>query len=436
MKVIIVGGTAGGASCAARLRRLDEDCEILLLERGPFVSYDNCGLPYHVSGIYEKEYSLFLKAELTFKAIYRIDCRTNCEVIGISAKNKTVQIQNLKTDAISVETYDKLVLSPGAEPGLHPFPGMDLPGIFSLRTVPDDANIRKWLNLVLMENARLNSFTGFQTGMKHERAVVVGGGFIGMKMVENFVQLGFEVTLIEKSSQLMPTFDPEMARLLEKYMVKHGVRLVLDDGVGGFEKSTNGSLEVITSSCKKHPADIVILAIGVKPETRLAKMAGIEIGMHGGMRVDEHLRTSNPDIFAVGDGIEVKDFVTGQWMLLPPDGHANRQGRIAADVIAGCNSVYRGIQGIAIFKIFEVTVAKTGISEKVLSQAGSNDFEEIYIYQGSNTGYNPGVRMLSVKVIYRKSDRHLLGAQILGEEGVSRANRRIGIENTNGMYPG
>jgi NADPH-dependent 2,4-dienoyl-CoA reductase/sulfur reductase-like enzyme/rhodanese-related sulfurtransferase len=324
------------------------------------------------------------------------------------------------TDAISVENYDKLVLSPGAAPIRPPLPGIDLPGIFSVRNVPDARNIREWLNQGAKENNGLNSYTGFQTVMKPKRAVVVGGGFIGLEMVENFIHLGLEVTLIEKLSQVMPPLDPEMARLVERYLVKHGVKLELNDGVAGFEKCPDGSLEVLTGSGKKHPADIVILAIGVKPETDLAKMAGLEIGQRGGIRVDEQMHTSNPDIFAVGDAIEVRDFVTKQWTLIPLAGPANRQGRIAADVIAGRNSRFRGTQGTSICKIFEATIAQTGTSEKTLNQLGDVDFEKVYLYPNSHAGYYPGAKMMAIKVLFRKSDGLLLGAQVLGEEGVSK----------------
>ena len=225
----------------------------------------------------------------------------------------------------------------------------------------------------------MNSYTGYQTVTKPKHAVVVGGGFIGLEMVENLVHRGLEVTLIEKLNQVMPPLDPEMAGLVERYMIKHGVRLELNDGVAGFRQSADGSLEVLTSSGKRHPADIVILAIGVRPETALAKMAGIEIGQRGGIRVDEHMRTTNPDIFAVGDAVEVTDFVTGQWTLIPLAGPANRQGRIAADVIAGRDSRYRGTQGTSICQIFEAAIAQTGASEKVLVQLGEDDFEKIYL---------------------------------------------------------
>jgi NADPH-dependent 2,4-dienoyl-CoA reductase/sulfur reductase-like enzyme/rhodanese-related sulfurtransferase len=420
MKVIIVGGVAGGASCAARLRRLDEKAEILMVERGPYVSYANCGLPYHVGGSIEQESSLLVATEQMFRGVFGIDCRTNCEAIAISPKKKTVDLRNVTTGAVTTESYDKLVLSPGAAPIRPPLPGIDLPGIFSVRTVPDAKNIREWLDRGTADRSGMNSYTGFQTVTKPKRAVVVGGGFIGLEMVENLVHRGLEVTLVEKLNQVMPPLDPEMARLVERYLVKHGVRLELNDGVAGFQQSADGSLEVLTSSGKKHPADIVILAIGVRPETMLAKMAGIEIGERGGIRVDEQMRTTDPDIFSVGDAVEVRDFVTGQWALIPLAGPANRQGRIVADAIAGRNSRYRGTQGTSICQVFEGAIAQTGASEKVLIQLGDKDFEKIYLYPNSHAGYYPGAKMLAIKVLFRKSDGRLLGAQVLGEDGVPK----------------
>lgn len=418
MKVIIVGGVAGGASCAARLRRLDEKAEILMVERGPYVSYANCGLPYHVGGVIPEESSLLVATEQMFRAVFAVDCRTNCEVIGISTRQKTVELKNHMTGEVTTEKYDKLVLSPGAAPIRPPLPGIDLPGIFSVRTVPDARDMRAWLDRDMAERSGMNSYTGFQTVTKPKRAVVVGGGFIGLEMVENLVHRGLEVTLIEKLNQVMPPLDPEMACLVERYLVKHGVRLELNDGVAGFKQSADGSLEVLTDSGKAHPAEIVILAIGVRPETALAKMAGIKIGQRGGIRVDEHMRTSNPDIFAVGDAVEVKDFVTGQWTLIPLAGPANRQGRIVADVIAGRDSRYRGTQGTSICQVFEGAIGQTGVSEKLLTQFGQTDFEKVYLYPNSHAGYYPGAKMLAVKVLFQKSDGRLLGAQVLGEDGV------------------
>jgi len=420
MKVIIVGGVAGGASCAARLRRLDENAKILMVERGPYVSYANCGLPYHVGGSIEKESSLLVATEQTFREQFAIDCRTRCEVVGISAEKKTVELKNHATGEVTNEHYDKLVLSPGAAPIRPPLPGIDLPGIFSVRTVPDARSIREWLDRDIADRSGMNSYTGYQTVVKPQRAVVIGGGFIGLEMVENLIHRGLEVTLIEKLNQVMPPLDPEMALLVERYMVKHGVHLELNDGVAGFQQTADGSLEVLTSSGKRHPADIVILAIGVRPETVLAKMAGIEIGQRGGIRVDEHMRTSDPDIFAVGDAVEVKDYVTGQWSLVALAGPANRQGRIAADVIAGRDSRFRGTQGTSICQIFEAAIAQTGTTEKVLTQLGETDFEKIYLYPNSHAGYYPGAKYLAMKVIFRKSDGRLLGAQVLGEDGVAK----------------
>jgi NADPH-dependent 2,4-dienoyl-CoA reductase/sulfur reductase-like enzyme/rhodanese-related sulfurtransferase len=417
MKVIIVGGVAGGASCAARLRRLDEKAEILMVERGPYVSYANCGLPYHIGGVIEKESSLLVASESTFREQFAIDVRTNCEVVGISAQKKTVELKNHTTGAVSTEKYDKLVLSPGAAPIRPPLPGIDLPGIFSVRTIPDARDISAWISRHDLPDY---SETGFQAVTKAKRAVVVGGGFIGLEMTENLVHLGLEVTLVEMLDQVMPPLDPEMARLVEGHLRKHGVLLELNDGVAGFKQAANGSLEVLTKSGKAHPADIVIMAIGVRPETEMAKMAGIKIGERGGIRVDEQMRTSNPDIFAVGDAVEVKDFVTGQWSLIPLAGPANRQGRIVADVIAGRSSRFRGTQGTSICLVFEAAVASTGVSEKVLVKLGDKDYEKIYLYPNSHAGYYPGARMLAIKVIYRKSDGRLLGAQVLGQDGVTK----------------
>ncbi len=420
MKVLIIGGVAGGASCAARLRRLDEQAEIVMVERGPYVSYANCGLPYHVSGVIAEESSLLVATAPMFRAVFNVDARTGCEAISISPKHKTVELRDVATGKVTTESYDKLVLAPGAAPIRPPLPGIDLAGIFSVRTVPDARTIRQWLHRGEEVKTGMDSYTGFQVVTKPKRAVVVGGGFIGLEMVENLAHLGLEVTLIEKLDQVMPPLDPEMARLVERYLVKHGVNLQLADGVAGFRQSATGALDVLTESGKVYPADVVILAIGVRPETALAKAAGLEIGQRGGIRVDEHMCTSDPDILAIGDAIEVKDIVTGQWTLIPLAGPANRQGRIAADVIAGRDSRYRGTQGTSICKIFEGEIGQTGPSEKVLQQAGVNDFEKVYIYQNSHAGYYPGAKMMAIKVLFRKTDGRVLGAQVLSEEGVAK----------------
>jgi NADPH-dependent 2,4-dienoyl-CoA reductase/sulfur reductase-like enzyme/rhodanese-related sulfurtransferase len=420
MKVIIVGGVAGGASCAARLRRLDEKVEILMVERGPYVSYANCGLPYHIGGVIEKERSLLVASEKTFREQFAIDCRTRCEVVGVSPEKKTVELKNHATGEVTTEHYDKLVLSPGAASVRPPLPGIDLPGIFQVRTVPDARAIREWIEKGSLFLSGMNSYSGFQTVRPKTRAVVVGGGFIGLETAENLVHRGFDVTLVEMLDQILAPLDQEMARIVEGFVERHGIRLALNDGVAEFKQTANGSLEVLTKSGKAYPADIVIIALGVRPETSLAKMAGLEIGERGGIRVDEQMRTSNPDIFAVGDAIEVKDFVTGQWSLIALAGPANRQGRIAADVIAGRDSRFRGTQGTSIIGLFGAAAAWTGASEKTLNRVGDKDFEKIYLYPNSHAGYYPGARPIAMKVIFRKSDGRLLGAQALGEDNVDK----------------
>jgi NADPH-dependent 2,4-dienoyl-CoA reductase/sulfur reductase-like enzyme/rhodanese-related sulfurtransferase len=420
MKVIIVGGVAGGASCAARLRRLDEKAEILMVERGPYVSYANCGLPYHVGGVIERESSLLVANEQTFRSQFAIDVRTNCEAIEISPKKKTVKLRDIATGDVTTDSYDKLVLSPGAASVRPPLPGIDLPGIFHVRTVPDVREIREWIERGSAFLSGMDHYSGFQTIRPKTRAVVVGGGFIGLEMVENLVHRGFEVTLVEMLDQVLPPVDPEHARVVEAHLKRHGVRLALGDAVAGFPQTANGALEVETKSGKTYPTDLVILALGVRPDTTLAKMAGLEIGERGGIRVDDQMRTSDPDIFAVGDAVEVKDFVTGEWSLVALAGPANRQGRIAADVIAGRQSRFRGTQGTSIVGLFGASIAWTGVSEKTLKRLGDTDYEKIYLYPNSHAGYYPGAKPIAMKVLFRKSDGRLLGAQALGEDNVDK----------------
>jgi len=417
MKVIIVGGVAGGASCAARLRRLDEKAEIIMVERGPYVSYANCGLPYHVSGVIPKESSLLVASEEYFRKNFAIDARTNCEAIAISPKKKTVELRNVVTGEVKTEPYDKLVLSPGAPSVRPPLPGIDLPGIFHVRTVPDVKTIREWVERGTTFLTGMSNYSGIQMVKPVRRAVVVGGGFIGLEMAENLVHIGFDVTLVEMLDQVLAPIDREIANLVESHLTKHGVRLALNDGVAGFAQKDGGTLEVQTKSGKVYPADIVILALGVRPDTTLAKTAGLVIGERGGIRVDDQMRTSDPDIFAVGDAIEVKDYVTGQRSLVALAGPANRQGRIAADVICGRESRYRGTQGTSIIGLFGGAAAWTGVSEKTLKRLGDKDYERIYLFPNSHAGYYPGAKMIGLKVIFRKSNGLLLGAQALGGDG-------------------
>jgi NADPH-dependent 2,4-dienoyl-CoA reductase/sulfur reductase-like enzyme/rhodanese-related sulfurtransferase len=420
LKIIIVGGVAGGASCAARLRRLDEHAQILMVERGPYVSYANCGLPYYVGGVIPRESSLLVADERTFRELFAIDVRTRCEAISISPENKTVELRNVATGEMTTESYDKLVLSPGATPIRPPMPGIDLPGVFKVRTVPDVKEIKEWLEGHDPFSSGMHTYTGYQTVVPAKRAVVVGGGFIGLEMAENLAHLGLQVTLVQRGDQLMTPMDPEMARYVERHMEKNGVRLVLNDGAAAFEQTAAGSLEVHTQSGQVYPADIVVLGIGVRPENWLAKNAGLEIGALGGIRVDDQMRTSDPDIFAVGDAVEVKDTITGQWSLVALAGPANRQGRIAADVIAGRDAAFRGTQGTSIIGLFGAAAAWTGVSEKTLVRLGETDYEKIYLYPNSHAGYYPGAKYLAMKVIFRKSDGRLLGAQAVGQDGVDK----------------
>ncbi len=420
MKVIIVGGVAGGASCAARLRRLDENAEILMVERGPYVSYANCGLPYYVGGVIEKEASLLVANEETFRSQFAIDVRTRCEVVEITPEENTVKLRDVATGEVSIHSYDKLVLSPGAVSVRPPLPGIDLPGIFHVRTVPDAKKICEWIEKGNPFLAGIHRYSGFQTLRPKPRAVVIGGGFIGLEMVENLVHRGFDVTLVEMLDQVLPPIDKEHAQVVEAHLKKHGVHLALADGVAGFKQADNGAIDVQTQTGATYPADVVILALGVRPDTTLAKIAGLALGERGGIRVDEQMRTSDPDIFAVGDAVEVKDFVTGEWSLIALAGPANRQGRIAADVIAGRDSRFRGTQGTAIVGLFGAAVAWTGVSEKTLNRLGDTDYEKIYLYPNSHAGYYPGAKPIAMKVLFRKSNGKLLGAQALGEDGVDK----------------
>jgi NADPH-dependent 2,4-dienoyl-CoA reductase/sulfur reductase-like enzyme/rhodanese-related sulfurtransferase len=399
---------------------LDEKAEILMVERGPYVSYANCGLPYHVGGVIEKESSLLVANERLFRDLFAIDVRTRCEVIEILPKQKIVKLRDVETGEIKSESYDKLVLSPGAASVRPPLPGIDLPGIFHVRTVPDAKAICEWVERGNPFLAGMYRYSGFQAVRPKTRAVVVGGGFIGLEMAENLIHRGFEVTLLQKPNQVLTPLDPENAVVVESLLKRHGVRLAHGDEVVGFKQAANGAIDVETKSGKTYPADVVILAIGVRPDTTLAKKAGLVIGERGGIHVDEQMRTSDPDIFAVGDAIEVKDFVTGKWSLIALAGPANRQGRIAADVIAGRDSRYRGTQGTSIIGLFGGAAAWTGVNEKTLKRLGDNDYEKIYLYPNSHAGYYPGAKPIAMKIIFRKSDGRLLGAQAVGMDGVDK----------------
>lgn len=402
-RIIIIGGVAGGASCAARLRRLDEQAEIHMIDRGPYVSFANCGLPYFVGGVIESEKSLLVADAKLFEDRYNIRVRVRTECLSVDPANHTVTLRDIDSGTETKESYDALVLSPGASPLRPPLPGIDLPGIFTLRTIPDSRAIRDWID---QHHAK--------------RAVVVGGGFIGLEMAENLVHRGIDVTVVEMLDQVMPPLDPEIAAMVAEHLQKHGVTLALGDGVAGFSKSPSGSLLVHTKSGAEHRADMVILAIGVRPETALAEAAGLELGPRKGIRVDEAMRTSDLHIWAVGDAVEVRDRVTGTEALVPLAGLANRQGRLAADAICGRDVKFRPVQGTAICGVFGMAVAATGASEKSLKRAGMNDYEKVYLHPGHHAGYYPGAQKIHLKLIFRKSDGLILGAQAAGLEGVDR----------------
>jgi NADPH-dependent 2,4-dienoyl-CoA reductase/sulfur reductase-like enzyme/rhodanese-related sulfurtransferase len=420
MKTIIVGGVAGGASCAARLRRLDENAEILMVERGPYVSYANCGLPYHISGVIAEEKDLLVANEAYFKANLNIEVRINCEAVSVNAENRTVDLKDTLSGEVKTHSYDNLVLSPGAPSLKPPIPGIDLPGIFQMRTVPDARTVREWIAKGSMFLAGMNKYSGFQTARPKKHAVVVGGGFIGLETAENLIHAGFDVTVIELQDQVLAPMDREMALIVEGHLERHGIDLVFGDGVASFEQTEGGKLAVKTQSGADYPADIVILSMGVRPDVSLAKSAGLKIGERGGIHVDDQMRSSDPNIFAVGDAVEVRDFVTGEQSLIALAGPANRQGRIAADVIAGRDSRFRGTQGTAVIGLFGGTAAWTGASEKTLRRIGSEDYEKVYIYPNSNAGYYPGASPVAMKILFRKSDGLLLGVQACGMKGVDK----------------
>jgi NADPH-dependent 2,4-dienoyl-CoA reductase/sulfur reductase-like enzyme/rhodanese-related sulfurtransferase len=423
MKVIIVGGVAGGASCAARLRRLDERAEILLVERGPYVSYANCGLPYHIGDVIERESDLLVASEAMFRGYFGVDCRTSTEAIAIAPTEQTVQLRDTRTGEVTTEHYDALVLSPGAATIRPPIPGIDLPGIFEVRTVPDARQIREWIERGTTFLTGMDTYSGFQTVRPAMRAVVVGGGFIGLETAENLAHRGFEVTVIEMADQVLAPLDPEFGQVARDRLERNGVQVVLGDGVASFEPAGDESLVVRTRSGRAFPADLIILSLGVRPDTQLARTAGLEIGERGGIRVDDQMRTTDPHIFAVGDVVEVTDVMTGDPTLMALAGPANRQGRIAADAICGRDSRFRGVQGTAVVGLFGATLAWTGVNEKTLQRRGDADYEKVYLFPNSHAGYYPGARPIVLKVLFRRSDGLLLGAQAAGEDGV---DKRIG----------
>jgi len=402
LRVLIVGGVAGGASCAARLRRLDETCEIVLLDRGAYVSFANCGLPYFVGNVIADEKNLLVASADLFRDRFRIEVRTGTEAVAIDRARQVLTIRDVASGATREESYDSLVLAPGASPVRPALPGIELDGVFAVRSIPDTRRIRAWID---DRDAR--------------RAVVIGGGFIGLEMAENLAHRGLDITVLEKLEQVMPPLDPEMAAPVAEHLRSKGVTLVLGDGLARIE-ARGGGFAVVTEAGVTLEADLVILAIGVRPESALARDAGLKIGPRGGIVVDARMQTDDPHIWAVGDAIEVHDVITGQEVVLPLAGPANRQGRIAAESIAGRETGFRGIQATAVVGVMGMTAASTGASEKGLRRAGVTNFEKVYLHPGHHAGYYPGAKPIHLKLLFSVPDGRVLGAQAVGLEGVAK----------------
>ena len=401
MKVVIIGGVAGGATAAARIRRLDEQAEIVVFERSGFISYANCGLPYYIGGTIEDENDLTLQTPESFWRRFRVKMNVHHEATAIHPDSKTVTVKNLENGKILTESYDKLVLSPGATPIKPGFDGIDSDKIFTLRTVEDTLRLKKY------------------TDEHHPKsAVVVGGGFIGIEVAENLRELGIDVTLVEAADQLMAPFDRDMASFIHAEIRKNGIHLMLDTMVEGFA-DTDGGIDVKLKNAPTLHTDMVVMAIGVAPETTLAKEAGLELGIKSSIVVNDKMETSIPDIYAVGDAVQIKNFVTDKDTLISLAGPANKQGRIAADNICGGDSHYTGGQGSSVIKIFDMTAAATGINEKTAKSLGIAT-DKVILSPMSHAGYYPGGMVMTMKVLFEKGTYRLLGAQIVGYEGVDK----------------
>ena len=396
MKTLIIGGVAGGASCAARLRRLDEKAEIVILERGEFISFANCGLPYYIGGEITEKSNLTLQTPESFKARFNIDVRTFSEAVAIDTKNKTVTVKDLKTGEEYAERYDSLVLSPGASPIRPNIKGIDNDKVFTLRNIPDTMKIKRYIEKNRPKNA-----------------VVVGGGYIGVEMAENLAKAGLKVAIVELADHLIAPLDFDMAADVHRYIKANGIYLHLNNGV----RAINGNTVILQNG--EISTDMIILSVGVRPDTAFIKSAGIETNERGSILVNEKMQTSAPDVYAVGDAVAVKNFVTGEPSFIPLAGPANKQGRIAADNICGIPSEYKGTQGSSVLKLFDMTVATTGLNEKSAAAAGY-DYDKTYTYSASHASYYPGASMMSVKVLWDKATQKILGAQIVGFDGVDK----------------
>ena len=401
MKVVIVGGVAGGATAAARIRRLDEHAEIVVFERSGYISYANCGLPYYIGGVIEDPEDLTLQTPESFYRRFRIHMKVHHEVIAIHPDRKTVSVKNLETGAVLEESYDKLLLSPGAKPVWPNLPGMESKKLFTLRTVEDTFRIKEFVD-----------------ANKPKSAVMVGGGFIGLEVAENLRELGIEVTIVQRPKQLMNPFDADMASFIHNEVRKHGVNLALGYSVEGFVENGTGIDVLLKENAPLH-TDMVVLAIGVTPESALAREAGLALGIKNSILVNDRMETSIPDIYAVGDAVQVKHYVTGEDTLIALAGPANKQGRIAADNICGGDSRYLGSQGSSVIKVFDLTAAATGFNETNARKSGL-EADTVILSPMSHAGYYPGGKVMTMKVVFEKGTYRLLGAQIVGYDGVDK----------------
>ncbi len=401
LKLLVIGGVAGGATAAARARRLNERAEIIIFERGEHISFANCGLPYYIGGVVEKRDDLLVTTREALMKRYGIDIRAFSEVTAIHRDKKEVEVRDITSERVYRETYDKIILAPGAEPVKPKIPGIDLDGIFHLRNIPDADRIKE-----IVDNRN------------PESAVVVGGGYIGLEMAENLCMRGVKTTIVEMANQVMTPLDPEMAALVHAHLRQKGVLLELGERVEKFEKRDN-RLAVLTAQGRQFICDLIISAIGIAPENRLAREAGLALGPRGHVSVDAGMTTSDPDIYAVGDAVEIRHFVTGLPTSIALAGPANKQGRIAADNVMGRRSLYKGSLGTSIVQVFGLTVAGTGANEKNLNEHGF-PFQVSYTHSGSHASYYPGAKMMAIKLIFSPGTGKILGAQIVGEDGVDK----------------
>lgn len=400
-KILIVGGVAGGATAAARLRRLDETSQIIMFERGEYISFANCGLPYYIGGVIENREALLVQTVEGMSKRFNLDIRNFSEVVSIDPENKTISVKNLKTNEEYKESYDELILSPGASPTKPPIPGLDkADNVFTLRNIPDTDRIKAYVD----DN-------------RPKEAVVIGGGFIGVEMAENLVERGVKVHLIEMLEQVMAPFDYEMAQILHGHMEDNGVDLILGDGVDSFKNDGN---TIVLKSGKQVSTDMTILSIGVRPENKLAKDAGLELGPRGHILVDENMMTSKDHIYAVGDAIQTKDLIFQEGASIALASPANRQARIVADRINGIDSKYKGVLGTSVAKVFDMTASSTGNNEKKLKQMGIENYETVHLHPLSNAGYYPTANPMDLKLIFEVPSGKVLGAQAIGYTGVEK----------------